>query len=409
MNIDALVSNMNEIIHHTIFGKELGPRGFKNKNLWRSLLKHKAATDEPVLVSLKPECAYYFYNFMDDVRRYCKEKNLNFSAKYLDDRLMDLIGQFQNVDITKDTQRLVSDFLKSFDNLDYKTFQFFLPINHYDYREETSLEGFKIKKLTLNEYLEYMPSRRDDKTNKMFYDDLINSNNTDTIAIIEIDSINEDDAEQKAREKLQKFIHSEKLFDPFSFITNRYESYVLISECIIVVNKTDSRINCPNHNHFIPTRTTPSKKFYDELKPYRDKFYKFLFNDNLTSLQEAIISALYWYGEATNLRDSNTKKYISYITSLEKITMKKCEQSKKKKFAECIATFRKTPDQISFYRDYYERRNKLIHDEAIRIYDEQVFTLLDTIRTILFEMIDNCDKFNTVEEFWLTKYDYKLS
>lgn len=242
----------------------------------------------------------------------------------------------------------------------------------------------------------------------MEYDSLTKHNETKNIAIIEVESIEQDDAIQKANDNLKKFIHAEKLIDVGSFVTIRTKHYSQVNESIGVYNKTTKGYSSSSHNHHIPIRMTPSKEFYEKLEPYRNKLYKFLFNTNLTSLQQSIISSMYWLGEVDILRDTNEKKYLSYLTGLEKIVVKKHENQSKKKFALHMCALHKTPNEIQFYEDYYERRNQLLHDENLRIFDEQVFTLLSIMRRLLLEMIEHYDEYQNVEEFWLKQYNITL-
>lgn len=406
MIIDDLVSNMKKIMEHVSFEKRSGFDTLNDPKIWRLDTTHSFVNNTQTIIILDNQSAYYFYRFINTIRQYCDKKNLYFSEEFLDKLMIELIGKFHNEDIQKETPRLITEFLKQFEKTNYEKYHVFLPISHYDFQKEIELENFKIKELTAEEFFEYVNRSKD--ITKMEYDSLTKHNETKIIAIIEVESIEEDDALQKAKNMLKKFIHSEKLFDVGSFVTMRTGHYNQISESIIIHNKTTGNLSSKHHNYFIPTRITPQKEFYKNLEPHRDKLYKFLFSDHTTSFQQSIISSMHWLGEVDNLRDTNEKKYISYLTGLEKLSIKKYEQAKKKKFAEHISVFQNTPKEIKFYEEYYERRNLLLHDEHLRIFNEQEFTLLSILRSLLLEMIDHYDEFENIEQFWLKQYNVTL-
>ena len=411
MIIDDLKNNLQKVLEHTTFQNL--PSGFEridDPKIWRS---HGYVNFFPerkqVTVVLDNESAYFYYKFMNGVRKYCDEKNLCFSEQFLDKKVMELIEKFDGADSTKDMLNLINTFLTQFDKTNYHSYLIFLPISHYQYHE-INLDKFQIKKLTKDDFFKYVESieKEQEPIYELEYDSLTKHNETNTIAIIEVESIEQDDAIQKANDILKKFIHAEKLFDVGSFVTSRPKHYSQVHESIAIYNKTTKGFFFSGHNHNIPIRLTPRKEFYQRLEPYRDKLYQFLFKNNLTSLQQSIISSMYWLGEVDILRDTNEKKYISYLTGLEKISLKKYEGQSKKKFAQHMCALHKTPDEIQFYENYYERRNQLLHDENLRIFNEQVFTLLSIMRRLLLEMIDHNEEYQNIEEFWLKQYNITL-
>jgi len=411
MIIDELKNNLQKILEHTTFlDKPSGFRDLANPKIWRSHGHVKFFPERKQGTTiLDIQSAYFYYKFMNDIRKYCDGKNLSFSEEFLDKKVMELIEKFDGVDITKDILNLIQEFLLQFDKTNYHSYLIFLPISHYEYNE-INLEKFQIKKLTKEDFLK-LTERMGEEFKQIFdseYDILTKHNETKTLAIIEVESIEEDDAIQKANDNLKKFIHAEKLFDVGSFVTTRTKHYSQVSEGVGIFNKTTKTYSSIGHNHNIPVRITPRKEFYQGLEPYRNKLYKFLFNTNLTSLQQSIISSMYWLGEVDILRDTNEKKYISYLTGLEKITVKKRESQSKKKFALHMCALHKTPNEIPFYEEYYERRNQLLHDENLRIFNEQVFTLLSILRSLLLEMIEHNDEYQDVKEFWLKQYNITL-
>lgn len=411
MIIDNFKNNLKKVLEHTTFQDTLSridtesyPKIWRSQGHIRFFPERKQGT-----MILSNESAYFYYKFMKDFRKYCDDKNLYFSEQFLDKKVMELVEKFDGVDVDKEMLNFIQEFLCQFDKTNYHSYRIFLPINHYSYKE-INLDKFQIKKLTKEDFFRYT-EKMDKKFKQIYdleYDSLTKHNETKTIAIIEVESIEEDDAIQKANNNLKKFIYAEKLFDVGSFVTPRTKHYSQVNESIGVFNKTAKTYSSSSHSHYIPTRVTPSNEFYQRLEPYRDKLYKFLFNTNLTSLQQSILSSMYWLGEVDILRDTNEKKYISYLTGLEKIAVKKHENQSKKKFALHMCALYKTPNEIPFYEEYYERRNQLLHDENLRIFDEQAFTLLSIMRRLLLEMIDHNEEYQNIEEFWLKQYDVQL-
>ena len=407
MDTDELVENMKKIIEYTIFDYSTKPTPSLNPEIWRTNIRSINGRKPTVSsILLKRDAESFYYNFLDIVRDYCKEKNMYFSEKFLDDLMLDLIHKFRNVNPQQDTVKLIRKFLSIFDKTVYEKYTILLPINHYILTDEINLDEFKVKKLTREDFSEYCTSSKVDTADKDFKNLTVN-NNTDTIAIIKVESIKEDDAVQKAKNILKKFIHGEKLFNPNSFITTRLGYYTTIKDTLIVCNEANEFLSDFIEIHHQLDNIVPTKNFYEEIKPYRAKLHKFLFNTRLSSFQESIIASMCWFGDVDIQRDTNTKKYISYIVGLEKLSMKKYENRKKNKFGLCIATFQKIKEK-QFYEKYYEKRNNLLHDENLRIFDEQVSTLQDILRRLLLEMIDHYDEFQTIDEFWSKQYNIEL-
>lgn len=149
MIIDDLKNNLQKVLEHTTFqNTPSGFRNLSNPKIWRSqghvqfVPERKQGT-----VILDNESAYFYYKFMNGVRKYCDDKNLCFSEQFLDRKVMELIEKFDGIDIAKDILNLIQEFLLQFDKTNYHSYLIFLPISHYEYNE-MDLEKFKIKKLT---------------------------------------------------------------------------------------------------------------------------------------------------------------------------------------------------------------------------------------------------------------------
>ena len=93
----------------------------------------------------------------------------------------------------------------------------------------------------------------------------------------------------------------------------------------------------------------------------------------------------------------------------KKLLLKKKEQKKTKKFGEHAAIlFSGNRKYTKSYETYYEKRNDIIHDENIKIYNEEINTLQFNLRNLLLDMIENSDKFQNIESYYMNRHNIAL-
>ena len=406
---NEIIDNVIKVIQFSeIKELEFWQKSVHNPDIWR--WTSFGDLNSQKMFILKSNSGHHFYKIKKDLRKYFSKKNYSISENYLDSTVIDFlisckISNLQNCDITIN----VKEWLEELDTINRNEYRVLLPINHFDYRNELSIANLKIVKINTDLINKYFVTDGHIPNTVFTAKDFIQSNDTDICAIINVKAHDDSAATELARELLDKFIFSIKLFDPGSFISTRQHSYQQTFECILVHNKSTKKFLFPGENYFMPSRIVPNEKFYKNLKIKWEKLASFLYSEHLTMFQKSILASMYWYGSIDNLRDSNVQKFLFYLIGLEKLLLKKNEQQKTKKFGEHAAIlFSGNLQHCKFYESYYAKRNELIHDENIRIYDEEISTLRLNLRSLLLVMIENSDKYSNIESFYKDKYKLVL-
>lgn len=409
MIINELNENIGSILTHSEI-REIKSKSdlMLNPEEWRStgfggLESHKQFV-------LKNKAAHYFFNVKNILRQYCSEKNFNLSDNYLDNTIVQFLITCKESNAKKnDLMFHVKEWLQDLDEVKIHDYRILLPINHYDFKEELNLENVHIVKLTDEIIEQYFKSDKNVLKDLFDREHLEQSNHTNIYAIIDVKAHEQDAAIELANELLDKFIFAVKLFDPGSFISSRKNSYEQVNESIISYDKSKKSMSYSGHSHYVPGRITPDKDFYKKLEVKWKKLTSFLYSEHLTMFQKSILASTYWYGKIDELRDSNVKKFLYYLIGLEKLLLKKNEQKKTKKFGDHSAIlFSGNIKYTESYQKYYTKRNDIVHDENIRIYDEEVVTLQINLRSLLLDMIENFDKYQDVESYYKQKYNIVL-
>ncbi len=359
---------------------------------------------------LQDKAAHYFFNIKRILREYYSEKNYSLSENYLDKTIVDFLILCKSSKMSdSDVASHVKKWLEKLDSVNQYEYRILLPVNHYDYNDHFTIDNITIAKIDSDLIKKYFAMNKQIPNNLHDVDYFIKSNNTDIGAIITVKAHDVDAAQELAEESLDKFISSIKLFDSGSFISTRKYSYEQINYMILIHNKSIGSLQPSRYNYYTLCRTTPSEEFYKKLENTWGKLASFLYSEHMTAFQKSIFSSMYWYGSIDSLRDSNVKKFLYYLIGLEKLLLKKHERQKGKKFGEHSAIiFSGDQKHAEFYKKYYDKRNDLVHDENVRIYDEEVTGLQINLRYLLLDMIEKSDKYSDVESYYKDEYKIKL-
>lgn len=413
MIIGLIINEINENVVNTLKFSEIKEIKSKSDLMhrpenWRSTSFGPLGSHKWFI--LKNSAAYYFFNIKKILREYCSKKNYSLSENYLDKNIIDFLISCKTSNAPdSDVMFNVKEWLKELDSINRHEYRILLPVNHYDFREELNIDNIQIVKIDDDSIKKYFIS--DDRVSREIYDveHLEESNHTNIYAIVDVKAHDLDAATELANELLDKFIFSIKLFDPGSFISTRKNSYEQINESILTYDKSTKNLGYSGHSHYVPGRITPSKEFYKKLERKWKKLTVFLYSEHLTMFQRSILASMYWYGSVDIMRDSNVKKFLYYLIGLEKLLLKKKEQQKTKKFGEHSAIlFSGDRKYAESYERYYLKRNDVIHDENIRIYDEEVTTLEINLRSLLLDMVEHSDKYQNIESYYKDKYNITL-
>lgn len=374
----------------------------KDSDVWKSTMKQ----GQNNFFTMKQSAGYNYFRCLDYIREQLKASQSNISEDYLDKSYFDFLDeQTRNgVDLSTACQTL----LDGWNTLQLKKFKFLIPISQYNYREEINLGKIRIVRIT-DQILEQEFDVKDDLTEIMNSASLIKHNNTDIFAIVNVESLEQEQGEEIAYQLAERFVYAAKLIDPGSYVRLTRKQMVPINESIL--HKEEGSLSGERmHSYNLPVRITPSEKFYNNLQPYWNKLAKFLYSDNLNDLQEVILSALYWYGEADVYTDARVKLYSNLITGLEWIVLHTYGKAwaKGKPFGEnCAVIFSGDIKYWEFWRDYYDKRNDITHQKLVEIYKEEIDTLRLNLRKLLLRLIEFTDNHNSVKDVFDKEFGIK--
>ena len=403
MIVDTINENVIEILKFSEIEDTPRIKKLPNHTEWRSIAFGPPKSCKFIL---KNKAAHYFFNIKGSLREYCSEENYKLSENYLDKTIVDFLISCKSSDMSNsDVMSRVKKWLEKL-GVNLHEYRIMLPVNHYDYNCNLTIDNIDIVKIDNDLIKKEFPL---DEPILFNAEDFIKENHTHVGAIITVKAHDVDAAKELAEELLDKFIFSIKLFDYGSFISTRKHSYETIGYSFFIYDKSAKLFHSSMDTYYIPCRITPNKEFYKNLENTWKKLTSFLYSKNLKPFQKSILASMYWYGSIDSLRDSNVKKFLYYLIGLEKVLLKKKEQKKGKKFGERMAIiFSGDLKHTKFYKKYYAKRNDLVHDENLRIYDEEVDTLRINLKYILLDMIENSDKYQDVGSYYKDKYNIDL-
>lgn len=345
---------------------------------------------------LKKSASHYYFRGLDYVRDELAKGNVTISEGYTASSYTKFIeDQVRNGGNPSNDCQTFIDGLKA---LQLKQFKFLIPISHYDYRGDIDLGKVRVVRLT-DQLLKDEFDVEGDITQVVNTNKLTEFNDTNIYAIVKVESVEKTHAEELAFRLVERFIYATKLIDPGSFVRLRKWAMNQVNENVLV--KQGKGFNDSMHSHHLLVRITPSPQFYTNLQPYWNKLSKFLYSDTPNNLQEVILSALYWYGEADVHTDSRVKLYSNLVTGLEWIvlhiygrTFAKADNFGKN----CAIIFSGDEQYWEFWRKYYWKRNDLSHQKLVEIYKEEIDTLRLNLRSLLLQLIDFTDNYTIVSD-----------
>lgn len=393
---DEFVTVMKELLQHCNFTTT---EPYKDPNVWRATL----SIDKNFFVILK-SASYYYFRGLDYTRKELRNQAITISENYLDDSYFHFIQKQKSS--SEDLSNACKNWLQGLTTLQLKHFRFLIPVNHYDYRGDIDLGIIKVVKLddgVLKQEFD-VPDNHPILTASRFVD----HNNTSTFAIINVESLEEKYATERAYQILDRFIHAVKLMDPGSYIRVRKRALSQIGENVLV--KEGDNLSDNSHNHNIPIRMIPNAEFYADLQPYWNKLIQFLYSTTLTDLQEVILSSLYWYGESDTRFDSRVKLYLNLVTGLERIALHTYGRTsgKAEPFGKiCAKLFSGDEKHFEFYRAYYWKRNDITHQKLVEIYKEDIDSLSINLRSLLLQLIDLTDKYDNLKDLLCNEFGIK--
>lgn len=264
-------------------------------------------------------------------------------------------------------------------------YRFIFPVNNVDYRKDIEFDRIKLKKLKLDVLRSFIPFQDALNPNDIFstesqFEDLVKFNHTEIFAFIDVQAKDEDQGKILAESYLKKLIHAIKLFNPPSGICERVLYFPETKFSYLVVDMDTKNVSFPMKNLHLNAHVWPYIDYWKRIEPYWQQLSNFLFSDDLTEIQSLILTALYWYGEASKETEDQISKFLKYLYGLESLLIFDNQYGKSEKISQRLATIqsKENPEDFDFYYnlmfDYYKFRSQIVHSGKLIIDDEDVAT-----------------------------------
>lgn len=368
-----------------------------NPDVWRATMDTNAQ-----FFVIKKQAGPKYFEGLSYVRDELQQKKIDLSEGYLNNRFFSLLN-----DLTKNQTNVSTscqNFIDIVTKLKLKKYKFLFPINHYDYRGDIkvgNIEVIRLSDIRLNTDFA-LPKQLAQTINAQR---LIHDNETNVFAIVNVESLDDEYAQELGEQTIKKFIYATKIIDPGSYIRLRKETLRQINEDVISL--VDGNTGFSSHSHNIPVRIIPASSFYQNLQHYWDKLVNFLFLDTLNDLQEAILSSLYWYGETDYYFDPRVRAFLNYVTALERLVLHNHSGFYKSTIfgQRCSIIFSGgVAGSEQFWKDYYLKRNNIVHQKLVNVYKEEIDTLMNVSRSLLLEFIEITDKYTKVDDVLFNEF-----
>ena len=160
----------------------------------------------------------------------------------------------------------------------------------------------------------------------------------------------------------------------------------------------------------------PSKP-WKPIQPYWNDLKLFLFSQNLNQMQSLIITAMYWYGDASKETENEISKFLKYIYGLESLVIFDKTYGKKKRMAQRLATIfsknnRNSNVNSTFYdnlfQQYYDKRNNIVHAGKLNMNPEDVDAVGSALRDLIFIYISFSKKYTDVKIMFKNEFSIEV-
>ena len=379
----------------------------------------KTIMDQVGFLSFPNEIATPYRKALKTLRLMSNRSDKLISDKALENKFDNFLLELkyrENQEIVKrEIDRHIVDFIESLKMLKSDKYLFLIPIMNLTIEEDirisdssivtmseqlfTSLETAYSIKFSLNQenHIEQIKQ-------------LSETNETQTYAIITVETPDSEKALELAIQKAEAYLNILRLYSNRSNFILRNEFKKTIGQRLIKANldkKTytehNSSINLIG-NHF-PTIFDKAgiKKFNSDILPVLDPLLSKA-EDELTSLQGDLLTAILWFGSAVKENDKNMK-FVKGIMALEALLVPDGGRGKleiiAKRFASIVfstATNTEKKEAFEEMRNMYRLRSSIIHSGEGYIYEEDLEKMIMWVQSAIQIILVKSDMFANIQE-----------
>jgi len=409
ISFDKVVDSIKEIVDLAL----LNPENYDKTKM--SSISYNAVTNNKLCLPHKT--SFYRLKILQYVRTKSKSWELKISDEFISKELNSLIFKIKlDKKLLSELGKTVKNWLNNLKNLKPINMRFILPVNNVDYRKDIEFDNIKLKKLTLAVLKNFVPfhDKQGVFSPEETFEDL-NRNETKIFALIDVQAEDEEKGYLLANQILKKLIHSMRLFDPPSGITEREFYFPPTQYPHIMVNLDNQNLSSKGATLHNNTHIWRTKDYWNRVQPDWDQLTTFLYSSTPNEIESLILTAIYWYGDAGKESEENLSKFLKYMHGLETLLIFDNKYNKAERMASRLAAInsKKNPENYDFYKNlmakYYKFRSGMIHSGKLEIDNEDVSTTHQWLRNLIFDFIRFSKKYSEVSVLFKTEFNLDVN
>lgn len=240
-------------------------------------------------------------------------------------------------------------------------------------------------------------------------DELPRYNETPTFAVVIVEAPDNSKALELAMQKSETCLNVLRLYysNPSVLLRDEYKKYLARRLVRINLDKKTygeqtTAINIRNH---FPTKI--DKNAIDEMKKTNLPIINRLLckrTGELTPLQEDLLTAIFWFGNAVK-EDQRNMKFVKGMIALETLLVPDGRTGKRDIIAKRFASITyvsgsdsKKKKVFLDMRKMYELRNSIIHSGEGYVYEDDLAQLMHWVQVTIQVVLQRAEKFNSLQE-----------
>ena len=376
------------------------------------------------LLCFPNEIAPAYFRAIRILREKPSECTQPISDKELEHRLVEFLRELKYAPDQEKVKREIDKHIVAlFDSLKKTKTEkhlFIIPVMNLRLEEDikigdSSLVNWNAKVLTSLNLTYSLNFNFDGKILPDIADELPRDNETSTFVVVTVEAPDASRALELAMQKSETCLNVLRLyyFNPSVVLRDEYKKHV--SRRLVHINldkKTyGEETTAINSRNSWPTKI--DKKVIDDLKTTDLPIINRLLcrrTDELTLLQEDLLTAIFWFGNAVK-EDQRNMKFVKAMMALEMLLVPDGGTGKRNTIAKRFASIMYAADTDSqkrkvflAMRDMYNLRNSIIHSGEDYVYEGDMRQLLSRTRATIQIILHYAEKFTTLQELIEREY-----
>ncbi len=325
--------------------------------------------------------------------------------------------------IKKEIDKHIVAFFNDIKNMKSTKYLFLIPIMNLQLYEnleigDSMLVNFDAKVLSSLSSIYSLNFNFDGKILPNIVEELPRYNETHTFAVVVAEAPDKTKALEIATQKTETCLSVLRMYyyNPSVLLRNEYKKCLATSLVQINLDQKTygERSTAANICNHFPTKV--EKNQIDEIKKVDLPIINRILSrktEDLTPLQEDLLTAILWFGNATKDEQRNMR-FVKSIMALEALLVPDGGKEKRnliaKRFASItysLGTDSEKKEAFLEMRNMYQLRNSIIHSGEGYVYEDDAIQLMIWVRATMQLILQDAEKFNTLNE--LIKKEYPIN